>query len=234
MKKSKNIKAYLEKVDHMKRYDLTEAVQILKDNKFVKFDESIEVAMRLGVDPKHADQMVRGTVALPNGTGKSVRVAVFAQGDKAKEAEDAGADIVGSDDLAAKIKGGWTDFDVCVATPDMMRVLGPLGKVLGPRGLMPNPKTGTVTMDLARTVKELQGGRIEFRIDKQSNIAGAVGKLSFDAEQIVENIICYVDAIVKAKPISTKGAYILSLSICSTMSPGLKLDHQQLLINMKK
>ena len=234
MKKSKKITEYRSKIDRMKHYDITEAVQILKDNKFVKFDESIEVAMRLGVDPKHADQMVRGTVALPNGTGKSVRVIVFAQGDKAKEAEEAGADVVGSDDLAAKIKGGWTDFDVCVATPDMMRVLGPLGKVLGPRGLMPNPKTGTVTMDLARTIKELQGGRIEFRIDKQANIAGAVGKLSFENDKIIENIMAYVDAILKAKPTSAKGAYILSIALCSTMSPGIKLDHQQLLLIVKK
>lgn len=234
MKQTKNLKEYRTKVDRLKHYDVAEAVQILKDNKFAKFDESIEVSMRLGVDPKHADQMVRGTVALPNGTGKSVSVVVFAQGDKAKEAEEAGADHVGSDDLAAKIKGGWTDFDVCVATPDMMRVLGPLGKVLGPRGLMPNPKTGTVTMDLSRTVKELKGGRIEFRVDKQANIAGAVGKISFDAEKIVENIMAYVDAIVKAKPTSTKGSYILSMTVCSTMSPGVKLDHQQLLLSAKK
>ncbi len=234
MKRTKNLKEYRTKIDRLKHYDLTEAVQILKDNKFAKFDESVEVAMRLGVDPKHADQMVRGTVALPNGTGKSVSVVVFAQGDKAKEAEEAGADHVGSDELAAKIKGGWTDFDVCVATPDMMRVLGPLGKVLGPRGLMPNPKTGTVTMDLARTVKELKGGRIEFRVDKQANLAGAVGKISFEAEKIVENIMAYVDAIVKAKPTTIKGAYIESISICSTMSPGVKLDHQQLLLSVKK
>ena len=234
MKQTKNLKEYRTKVDRLKHYDVAEAVQILKDNKFAKFDESIEVSMRLGVDPKHADQMVRGTVALPNGTGKSVSVVVFAQGDKAKEAEEAGADHVGSDDLAAKIKGGWTDFDVCVATPDMMRVLGPLGKVLGTRGLMPNPKTGTVTMDLSRTVKELKGGRIEFRVDKQANIAGAVGKISFDAEKIVENIMAYVDAIVKAKPTSTKGSYILSMTVCSTMSPGVKLDHQQLLLSAKK
>lgn len=234
MKKSKNIKEYRTKIDRLKHYELSEAVQILKDNKFVKFDESIEVAIRLGVNPKHADQMVRGTVALPNGTGKSVTVVVFAQGDKVAEATEAGADFVGSDDLAAKIKGGWTEFDVCVATPDMMRVLGPLGKVLGPRGLMPNPKTGTVTMDLARTVKELKGGRIEFRVDKQANIAGAVGKLSFDADKIIENITAYVDAIVKAKPTTTKGAYVLGISVCSTMSPGVKLDHQQLLLKMKK
>ena len=234
MKKSKKLKAYGEKIDRLKQYDLNDAVQILKDNKFVKFDESVEVAIRLGVDPKHADQMVRGTVALPNGTGKTVRVAVFAQGEKAQEATDAGADFVGSDDLANKIKGGWTDFDVCVATPDMMRVLGPLGKVLGPRGLMPNPKTGTVTMDLDRTVKELKGGRIEFRVDKQANIAGAVGKLSFETEKITENVLAYVDAILKAKPTSAKGTYVLGVSLCSTMSPGIKLDHQQLLLQVKR
>ena len=234
MKKTKNLKEYRTKVDRLKKYDLDDAVKILKENSFVKFDESIEVAIRLGVNPKHADQMVRGTVALPNGTGKSVRVAVFAQGEKEAEAKEAGADFVGGEELAAKIKGGWTDFDVCVATPDMMRVLGPLGKVLGPRGLMPNPKTGTVTMDLAKAVKELKGGRIEFRIDKQANIACAVGKLSFEVEKISENILAFVDAILKAKPTSAKGAYFLSVSICSTMSPGIKLDHQQLQLIVKK
>lgn len=234
MKRSKNQKNYRTKVDRLKSYQLDEAVSILKENTYVKFDESIEVAIRLGVNPKHADQMVRGTVALPNGTGKSVRVAVFAQAEKAQEATDAGADFVGAEDLADKVKGGWTDFDVAVATPDMMRVLGPLGKVLGPRGLMPNPKTGTVTMDVAKTVKELKGGRIEFRVDKQANIAVSVGKLSFEAEKIVENVKAFVDAIIRAKPASSKGAYVLGLSICSTMSPGVKLDHQALLQSMKK
>lgn len=228
MQHSKKYKAYREKVDRRKRYPLNEAVKILKENKFAKFDESVEVAVRLGVDPKHADQMVRGTVALPNGTGKSVRVAVFAQGDKAAEAKEAGADFVGAEDLADKIKGGWTDFDVAVATPDMMRVLGPLGKVLGPRGLMPNPKTGTVTMDIARTVKELRGGRIEFRVDRQANVAVSVGKLSFGETQIAENVHAFVDAIMRAKPASAKGSYMLSVSICSTMSPGIKLDHSEL------
>ena len=234
MKKSKKFTDFRTKIDRVKRYGLEEAVKILKENSYAKFDESIEVAMRLGVNPKHADQMVRGTVALPNGTGKNVVVTVFAQGDKAAEATEAGADFVGAEDLAAKIKDGWTDFDVCVATPDMMRVLGPLGKMLGPRGLMPNPKTGTVTMDVARTIKELKGGRIEFRIDKQANIAVSVGKISFEAEQITQNIIAFVDAILKAKPTSTKGAYVLGISICSSMSPGIKLDHQQLQLSMKK
>ena len=228
MKHSKQYLAFREKIDRRKRYPLTEAVKILKENKFAKFDETVEVAVRLGVDPKHADQMVRGTVALPNGTGKTVRVAVFAQGDKANEAREAGADFVGAEDLAEKIKGGWTDFDVAVATPDMMRVLGQLGKILGPRGLMPNPKTGTVTMDITRTVKELRGGRIEFRIDRQSNIAVRVGKVSFEEPQIVENVHAFMDAIMRAKPASAKGTYVLSASICSTMSPGIKLDHSEL------
>lgn len=234
MKKSKKYTEYRTKIDRLKRYSLEEAVDILKENNYVKFDESVEVAVRLGINPKHADQMVRGTVSLPNGTGKKVTVAVFAQGDKATEATEAGADFVGAEDLADKIKGGWTEFDVAVATPDMMRVLGPLGKVLGPRGLMPNPKTGTVTMDIARTVKELKGGRIEFRVDKQANVACAVGKISFEKNQIVENVMTFVDAIIKAKPATAKGAYLLGASICSTMSPGLKLDHQQLALTLKK
>ncbi len=234
MKKSKNYKEFRTKIDRLKKYSLDEAVSILKDNHYVKFDESVEIAIRLGVNPKHADQMVRGTVSLPNGTGKTVVVTVFAQGEKAAEATEAGADFVGAEDLAEKIKGGWIDFDVTVATPDMMRVLGPLGKVLGPRGLMPNPKTGTVTMDLARTIKELKGGRIEFRIDKQSNIATSIGKLSFDKDKIAENVLSFVDAIIKAKPAAAKGAYLLGVSICSSMSPGIKLDHQQLALALKK
>jgi large subunit ribosomal protein L1 len=234
MHRSKKYQGFRDKIDRRKRYPLPDAVKLLKENKYTKFDESVEVAVRLGVDPKHADQMVRGTVALPNGTGKSVRVAVFAQGEKANEAREAGADFVGAEDLAEKIKGGWTDFDVAVATPDMMRVLGPLGKVLGPRGLMPNPKTGTVTMDLARTVKELKGGRIEFRVDRQGNVAVSVGKLSFGEPQLVENVHAFVDAIVRAKPASAKGTYVLGLSICSTMSPGIKLDQSDLTAALKK
>ncbi len=234
MKRSKNFENYRAKIDRLKKYPLEDAVKILKENHFAKFDETIEIAVRLGVNPKHADQMVRGTVALPNGTGKVVRVAVFAQGEKATEATDAGADFVGAEDLAEKIKGGWTDFDVAVATPDMMRVLGPLGKVLGPRGLMPNPKTGTVTMDVARTVKELKGGRIEFRVDKQANVAVAVGKLSFEEDKIAENVTAFIDAILRAKPAAAKGAYLLGASLCSTMSPGMKLDHQQILAALKK
>jgi large subunit ribosomal protein L1 len=234
MKHSKKYLAYRAKIDPFKKYTVDEAIKILKENKYVKFDESIEVAVRLGVNPKHADQMVRGTVALPNGTGKKVRVAVFAQGEKAQEATAAGADFVGAEDLAEKVKGGWTDFDVAVATPDMMRVLGQLGKVLGPRGLMPNPKTGTVTMDIERTVKELRGGRIEFRVDKQSNVAVSVGKLSFEEQQISENVVAFIDAILRAKPTSAKGTYLLGASICTTMSPGIALDHQNLAATTKK
>ncbi|MDZ4722291.1 MAG: 50S ribosomal protein L1 [candidate division Zixibacteria bacterium] len=224
MKQSKKQAAFQGKVDRQKKYSITEAVKILKEGHYAKFDESVEISLRLGVNPKHADQMVRGTVALPNGTGKSVRVAVFATADKAREATEAGADFVGAEDLGEKIKGGWTDFDVAVATPDMMRVVGQLGKVLGPRGLMPNPKTGTVTMDLSKTIKELKGGRIEFRVDKQANIAAAVGKLSFEETKIAENARAFIDAVVRAKPATAKGAYLLSVSITSTMGPGIRLD----------
>jgi large subunit ribosomal protein L1 len=234
MKHSRKYKEYRKDIDRLKKYALSDAVRQLKERQYVKFDESVEVAVRLGVNPKHADQMVRGTVSLPNGTGKPVRVAVFAQGEKETEAKEAGADFVGAEELVEKIKGGWTDFDVAVATPDMMRIVGQLGKVLGPRGLMPNPKTGTVTMDIDKTVKELKGGRIEFRVDKQANVAAAVGKLSFGPDKIEENVLAFVDAIVRAKPAAAKGAYVLSASICSSMSPGFKLDHQELLATLKK
>lgn len=234
MKHSRNHKEYRQAIDRHKRYPLSEALDLLKDKHYVKFDESVEMAIRLGVNPKHADQMVRGTVALPNGTGKEVRVAVFAQGEKAAEAKEAGADFVGAEDLAEKVKGGWTDFDMAVATPDMMRLIGQLGRILGPRGLMPNPKTGTVTMDLARTVKELKGGRIEFRVDKQANVAAAIGKLSFDQQKLAENVVAFVAAVVRAKPAAAKGTYILGASICSSMSPGVKLDHTELLATLKK
>ncbi len=234
MKHSKKYQEARDKIDRNKRYVLAEAVKMLKDCHFVQFDESVEVAVRLGVNPKHADQMVRGTVALPHGTGSTVRVAVFAEGEKATEAQEAGADIVGSDELAEKIKGGFIDFDVTVATPDMMRVVGKLGKLLGPRGLMPNPKAGTVTMDVGKAVREVKAGRIEFRVDKQANIASAVGKLSFDNDKIEENVKAFVDAILKLKPAAAKGAYFLGASICSSMGPGIKLDHQDLLAAIKK
>ena len=234
MKHSKRYRAWREKIDRKKRYTLPDAVGILKDGNPVRFDESIEMAVRLGVDPKHADQMVRATVSLPHGSGKQVRVAVFAQGDKATEAEEAGADFVGSDDLADKIKGGWTDFEIAVATPDMMKVCGKLGKILGPRGLMPNPKTGTVTMDVTKAVKEVKAGRIEFRVDRQANVVVSIGKLSFDEQKIIENAHAFVDAVLRAKPSAAKGAYFLGASICSTMSPGIKLDHAEMLAAMRK
>lgn len=234
MKRSKHYQSSREKVDRSRRYALDEAISLVKDSSFAKFDESVELAIRLGVNPKHADQMVRGTVSLPHGTGKSVRVAVFAAGEKADEAREAGADVVGAEDLAEQVKGGFLDFDVAVATPDMMRVLGPLGKVLGPRGLMPNPKTGTVTMDLARAVKELKAGRIEFRVDRQANIAASVGKVSFDSAQIRENVESFISAVLRAKPTAAKGTYFLGASLCSTMGPGIKIDHSALLADLKK
>lgn len=234
MKHSRKYIDFRNRVDRRKRYAVSEAVSLLKENAYVKFDQSIEVAVRLGVNPKHADQMVRGTVALPHGTGKSVKVAVFAQGEKAAEAEQAGADIVGAEELAEKVKGGWTDFDVAVATPDMMRLIGQLGKVLGPRGLMPNPKAGTVTMNIADTVRELKAGRVEFRVDRQANVAIAVGKVSFEETKLVENVHAFIDAILKAKPATAKGAYLLGASLCSSMSPGIKLDHQELIATVKK
>ncbi len=234
MKRSKKFKAFREVIDRTRRYPLAEAVGLLKEHKIAKFDESVEVAVRLGVNPKHADQMVRSTVSLPHGDGRTVRVLVFAQGDKATEATEAGAEFVGTDDMAKKVQEGWTDFDVAIATPDQMKVVGRLGKILGPRGLMPNPKTGTVTMDIERTVKEVKSGRIEFRVDRQSNIAVSVGKVSFDENKLVDNILAFIDAVNRAKPAAAKGAYFLGASLCSTMSPGIKLDHTELVAAVKK
>ncbi len=200
-----------------------EAVEKVKATAYAKFDESLDVAVRLGVDPKHADQIVRGTVSLPHGTGKKIRVLVIAQGDKAKEAEAAGADFVGVE-YVQKIKDGWLDTDVIVATPDVMGQLGPLGKVLGPRGLMPNPKAGTVTMDVARAVKELKAGKIEFRVDKSGIVHAAAGKKSFTVEQLEENVRTFLEAIVRAKPAAAKGHYIRSITVSSTMGPGVPVD----------
>jgi large subunit ribosomal protein L1 len=199
-------------------------VNIVKKNANTKFDETIEIALNLGVDPKHADQMVRGVVSLPHGTGKSLRVAVFAKGDKVKEAEDAGADLVGSDELADQVKKGEINFDRIIATPDMMAVVGQLGKVLGPKGLMPNPKLGTVTMDVASAVKAVKGGQIEFRVEKAGIIHAGVGKVSFSADAIGENISTFINAITKAKPTGVKGTYMKRVSISSTMGPGVRLD----------
>lgn len=220
----KRIAAANETVDRKKLYTLTEAVKLVKGNAKTKFDETIEVAVNLGVDPKHADQMVRGVVALPNGTGKSVRVAVFAKGDKAEEAKAAGAELVGADDLAELIQKGEMNFDRCIATPDMMMVVGRLGKVLGPRGLMPNPKLGTVTADVAQAVKDAKGGQIEFRAEKTGIIHAGVGKASFEEKAIAENIQALINALNKAKPSGVKGTYMKRASVSSTMGPGVKLD----------
>jgi large subunit ribosomal protein L1 len=207
-----------------KRYSLEEAVALLKKVSYAKFDETVEVAMKLGVDPKHADQMVRGTVVLPNGLGKSKKVIVIASGDKVKDAREAGADEVGSEELVERIAGGWMDFDAVVATPDMMRSVGKLGKILGPRGLMPNPKTGTVTFEVAKAVREIKAGKVEFRVDKTGIIHAPCGKIRFDEKNLYENARALIDAVLRAKPPSSKGKYVRSISISSTMSPGIWVD----------
>ena len=208
-----------------REYALEEAVPLIKKIKFAKFDETVEIHMRLGVDPKHADQMVRGTVVMPNGLGKSKKVLVIASGDKQREATEAGADIVGGDDMVNKIQSeGWTDFDAVIATPDMMRSVGKLGKVLGPRGLMPNPKTGTVTVDVAKAIKEIKAGKVEFRVDKTGIIHAPVGKVSFAAAALVENAASLISAVIKAKPAVAKGKYVRNATICSTMGPGVTVD----------
>ena len=224
MAQGKRYKAVSATVDREKMYPLDEAVKIVKANAKAKFDETIEVAMNLGIDPRHADQAVRGMIELPNGTGKSVRVAVFARGPKADEAKAAGADLVGAEDLAEKITAGEMAFERCIATPDMMGIVGRLGKVLGPRGMMPNPKVGTVTMDVATAVKASKGGSVEFRVEKAGIVQAGVGKASFGEEQLVQNIMAFVDAVNKAKPAGAKGTYINRVSVSSTMGPGVKVD----------
>ena len=223
-KRSKRMQEIAKLYDATRAYKLEEAVEILKKMPAVKFDQSINLALKVGVDPKKSDQQVRGTVSLPHGTGQKVVLVVIAKGEKAKEATDAGADFVGAEDLLEKIKGGWTDFTALIATPDMMRELGKLGKVLGPRGLMPTPKAGTVTTDVAKAVKEVKGGKIEFKVDKTGNINSAVGKLSFGSEQILDNMKTLLNAISRSKPSSAKGIFMRGLYISSTMGPGLKID----------
>jgi large subunit ribosomal protein L1 len=215
-------------IDRAKFYDPAEALELVKKAATAKFDETIEVSVRLGVDPRHADQQVRGAVVLPGGLGKSVRVIVFAKGDKAKEAEAAGADVVGAEDLATRIQEGWLDFDVAVATPDMMGMVGKLGRVLGPRGLMPNPKTGTVTFDLTNALREIKAGKVEYRTDKAGIVAAPLGKASFDAERLASNFKAFMDAIVRAKPAAAKGIYLKSITLSSTMSPGIKVNPAKL------
>ncbi len=224
MRRGKAYREALSKIDKTKLYDPTEALQLVKDLAVAKFDETVEAHIKLGVDPRHADQQVRGTVSLPHGTGKTLKVLVFAKGEKVKEAELAGADYVGADDLAEKIQSGWFDFDVAVATPDMMGVVGKLGKILGPRGLMPNPKAGTVTFDVERTIKELKAGRIEFRVDKTSIVHVPIGRVSFEIEKLQDNLNTFAEALLKAKPAAAKGQYMRSVNICSTMGPGVKIN----------
>ena len=221
---SKRYVENIKDVDRLKAYDIADAVPLLKGMNMAKFDETVEVAINLGVDPKHADQAIRGTVSLPNGTGKDIKVLVIAKGDNVDKAKDAGADYYGAEEYLEKIKGGWTDVDVIVSTPDMMAEVGKLGQILGPRGLMPNPKSGTVSNDVSKAVSELKAGKIEFRVDKEGIVHVGIGKLSFDADKIVENFNTFMDAIVKAKPNSLKGAYIKKVSISSTMGPGLRLN----------
>src|SRR5205809_7397198 len=223
-KHGKKYRAAAEKIDSARKYSLDETVRTLKEISFAKFDETVELTIWLGVDPRKADQLVRGTLVLPHGLGKTKTIVVIAQGEKLKEAEEAGADFVGGEDLVTKIKGGWLDFDAVIATPDMMRFVGGLGKVLGPRGLMPNPKTGTVTADVKTAVRETKAGKVEYRVDKTGVIHTGVGKISFDENKLVENARAVIDAVSKAKPSTAKGKYMKKVNLASTMSPGLRLD----------
>jgi ribosomal protein L1, bacterial/chloroplast len=226
---AKRIQAIRQGIDPAKAYTIAEAVKLVKERAKAKFDETIEIAMNLGVDPKHADQMVRGVVNLPNGTGRTLRVGVFARGAKAEEAKAAGADVVGAEDLVERVQGGNIDFDRCIATPDMMPLVGRLGKVLGPRGMMPNPKIGTVTMDVATAVKGAKGGSVEFRVEKAGIVQAGVGKASFSEEKLVQNVKALADAVSKAKPAGAKGTYIQRVAVSSTMGPGVKVEPGTLL-----
>ena len=223
-KRGKKYQESKSSVDTQKRYEFAEAVESAIKSSYAKFDETIDMAVRLGVDPRHADQMVRGTVVLPNGLGKEVKVLVFAKGEKENEAKEAGADFVGSDDLVEKIQGGWFGFDRVVATPDMMGAVGKIGKILGPRGLMPNAKTGTVTFDLARAIQELKAGKIDFRVEKAGIVHAPMGKVSFGVEKIIQNMTAFLETIIRLKPSSSKGTYLKTIAISTTMGPGFKID----------
>ena len=231
---TKRLKATEALIDRAKTYSVEEAMEIVKKAPAAKFDESVDLSLRLGVDPKHADQMVRGAIVLPHGIGKTVRVAVFAKGEKEREAREAGADVVGAEDLVEKIQGGFMDFDSTIATPDLMGQVGRLGKVLGPRGLMPNPKMGTVTFDVGRAVREVKAGKVEFRVDKAGNVHVQVGKKSFPQESLVANAMALLEAIVKAKPAASKGVYLRSLTLSTTMGPGIPVDAQRVANQFKK
>ena len=232
-KHGKNYKQARERIDREKRLPLSEAVGLVKEISSAKFDETVEITAKLGVDPRHAEQMVRGSVVLPNGIGKEERVVAFAKGEKVAEAKEAGAEYVGADDLAEKIQGGWMEFDRVVATPDVMSVVGKLGRLLGPRGMMPNPKSGTVSFDVGRMVREIKAGKVEYRVDKAGIIHAPVGKVSFEEKALSENVSAVVDALVRAKPAASKGVYFKGLTISSTMGPGVKVDHQSLLAALK-
>ncbi len=225
-KHGKKYRASADKVDPEKQYEPSEGVRLVKQSAFAKFDETVELHIRTGLDPRHADQLVRGSAVLPAGTGRTIRVVAFATGDAAREAEAAGADIVGAEDLIARIQGGWTDFDVAVATQEMMGLVGRVARILGPRGLMPNPRSGTVTNDIGRAVREVKGGRVEFRLDKTGVIHVPIGKISFDDDKIMQNLGALVDAVVRAKPSGAKGQYIRTMNLASTMGPGVSLDLQ--------
>jgi len=229
MKRGKKYREALGKFDRMKQYLLDDAIELLHQLPAANFDETVDCAVRLGVDPRHADQMVRSTVVLPHGTGRDVRVLVFAKGEHEATAREAGADHVGAEDLVEKIQGGWLDFDVAIATPDLMKIVGRLGKILGSRGLMPNPKSGTVTFDVGTAVREAKAGKIEFRVDRAGNLHVPVGKRSFDKEKLKENIMTFMDAVMRAKPAAAKGTYVKSVTISSTMGPGIRIDRTALL-----
>ena len=234
MRRGRKYKSAKEKTGRGELYNLEEAVRKLKEAAYAKFDETLEMSVRLGVDPKHADQVVRGTVLLPNGTGKKIKVLVLTKGEKEKEAQEAGADFVGSDEFVKKISEGWSEADAIIATPDVMGQVGRLGKILGPKGLMPNPKSGTVTFDVAKAVREIKAGRVEYRVDKAGNIGVPIGKLSFPEDKIVENAKVFLDAVMRARPAAAKGTYLRNVSVSSTMGPGVKLDAPSVLGMLKR